>query len=302
MSPSPPKRERAVFPDTGLLFDPACWPRRIAMLRWISCDRIRGPNEDRATWSGSKARKEHATRERDVGRVGDAALTDGRDGREGKPPDGNGLRHDSHVTDGSNLDHVMCEICAAKVECAKASPVFARMDFHGRVRLAPPLPLAGEGRGGGRSGFTTKAPVVRVARQLPPPQPSPARGGGSPLSLVRGRISTLHGVVPRKSLAGEKTTRRVCEAAAPFQPSPASQRGREESRAVEEDCAAGRGRAGRRLRSGGKDYAAMASAESSACDDVTDPKMPPCALIIASPASWKCGKYEAQQSESTMQR
>jgi hypothetical protein len=44
------------------------------------------------------------------------------------------------------------------------------------------------------------------------------------------------------------------------------------------------GGAQRRLR-GGRDYAAMASAESSACDDVTDPKMPPCALIIASPAS-----------------
>jgi hypothetical protein len=79
-----------------------------------------------------------------------------------------------------------------------------------------------------------------------------------------------------------------------------AKRGRE-GRAVEENCAAREeGRAGR-LRGGG-DYAAMASAESSACDDVTDPKMPPCALIIASPASWKCGKYEPQQSESTMQR
>jgi hypothetical protein len=38
---------------------------------------------------------------------------DGRDGEAGKQPDGNGLRHDGCVTDGSNLDHFMCEICAA---------------------------------------------------------------------------------------------------------------------------------------------------------------------------------------------
>ena len=37
-------------------------------------------------------------------------------------------------------------------------------------------------------------------------------------------------------------------------------------------------------------------------EEETQPKMPPCAAIIASPASWNCGKYEAQQSPSTMQR
>jgi hypothetical protein len=46
-------------------------------------------------------------------------------GGAGKPTNGNGLRHDGCVTDGSNLDHVMCEICAAKFERAKASPVSA---------------------------------------------------------------------------------------------------------------------------------------------------------------------------------
>jgi hypothetical protein len=43
---------------------------------------------------------------------------------------------DRRVTDGSNLDHFMCEICAAKVECAKALPVSARTDF--RLSLAKP--------------------------------------------------------------------------------------------------------------------------------------------------------------------
>src|SRR5687768_450537 len=52
--------------------------------------------------------------------------------------------------------------------------------------------------------------------------------------------------------------------------------------------------------------AKIAQSESSAAricgEAVTQPKMPPCALIIASPAAWNSGKYEAQQSDSTMQR
>jgi hypothetical protein len=81
---------------------------------------------------------------------------------------------------------------------------------------------------------------------------------------------------------------------------PPQKRGREESRAVEETAQHGIHAAEEAARR--RNYAAMARAESSACDDVTEPKMPPCALIIARPASWKCGKYEPQQSESTMQR
>ena len=37
-------------------------------------------------------------------------------------------------------------------------------------------------------------------------------------------------------------------------------------------------------------------------ESVTQPKIPPCALIIRSPTSWNSGKYDAQQSDSTMQR
>ena len=33
-------------------------------------------------------------------------------------------------------------------------------------------------------------------------------------------------------------------------------------------------------------YAATAMADNSYCEDATDPKMPPCALIIANPISW----------------
>jgi hypothetical protein len=126
--------------------------------------------------------------------------------------------------------------------------------------------------------------------------------------LASGRLA------PPLSLAGEgraggcsgvaENAPPVCTASQrpPPQPSPASKRGREEGRAVEENHAAGKeGRAAEET-ARQEDYAAMASAESSACDDVTDPKMPPCALIMARPASWKCGKYEPQQSESTIQR
>jgi hypothetical protein len=31
-------------------------------------------------------------------------------------------------------------------------------------------------------------------------------------------------------------------------------------------------------------------ADNSDCEDATDPKMPPCALIIANPISWNWGK------------
>jgi hypothetical protein len=65
---------------------------------------------------GFQARKEHATRERDVRRARDTGFFDGSDGGAGKALDGNGLRHDSRMTDGSNLDHFMCEICAAIAE------------------------------------------------------------------------------------------------------------------------------------------------------------------------------------------
>src|ERR1700712_1455364 len=34
----------------------------------------------------------------------------------------------------------------------------------------------------------------------------------------------------------------------------------------------------------------------------TQPKMPPCALIMRKPISWNSGKYEAQQSPGTMHR
>ena len=37
-------------------------------------------------------------------------------------------------------------------------------------------------------------------------------------------------------------------------------------------------------------------------ESVTQPKMPPCALIIAQAHSWNSGKYEPQQSPGTMQR
>jgi hypothetical protein len=36
--------------------------------------------------------------------------------------------------------------------------------------------------------------------------------------------------------------------------------------------------------------AATARADNSDCEDATDPKMPPCALIIANPISWNWGK------------
>jgi hypothetical protein len=46
---------------------------------------------------------------------------------------------------------------------------------------------------------------------------------------------------------------------------------------------------------------ALESASSSADDGATQPKMPPWAFIIARAASWKCGKYEPVQSDSTRQ-
>src|SRR5262249_20182997 len=44
------------------------------------------------------------------------------------------------------------------------------------------------------------------------------------------------------------------------------------------------------------------SAASTRSESVTQPKMPPCALIILRPTSWNSGKYEPQQSPGTMQR
>jgi hypothetical protein len=37
-----------------------------------------------------------------------------------KPPDGSWARRDGCVTNGSNLDHFMCEICAAEIDDALA--------------------------------------------------------------------------------------------------------------------------------------------------------------------------------------
>ena len=47
---------------------------------------------------------------------------------------------------------------------------------------------------------------------------------------------------------------------------------------------------------------AAAKAASICFEPVTQPKMPPCALIIFRPMSWNSGKYDAQQSASTTQR
>src|SRR5271166_3307427 len=44
-----------------------------------------------------------------------------------------------------------------------------------------------------------------------------------------------------------------------------------------------------------------ANAASNAAEGATQPKMPPCALIIAIPARWNSGKYEPVQSSSTRQ-
>ena len=41
--------------------------------------------------------------------------------------------------------------------------------------------------------------------------------------------------------------------------------------------------------------------ETARSDGATQPKMPPCALIIAIPAAWNSGKYEPMQSSSTRQ-
>src|SRR5262245_24859756 len=47
---------------------------------------------------------------------------------------------------------------------------------------------------------------------------------------------------------------------------------------------------------------ADARAAITGAEAETEPKMPPCALIILRPMSWNSGKYDAQQSDSTMQR
>ena len=44
------------------------------------------------------------------------------------------------------------------------------------------------------------------------------------------------------------------------------------------------------------------SPSRTAAESLTQPKMPPWALIIFRPISWNSGKYEAQQSASTTQR
>jgi hypothetical protein len=218
---------RPVFPKRVSCSTPPTAPRRIAAMRSIP-GAIEG-SRDMVGFPGSQGACHLG---RDFGRSPEDRFPDGSDGGRGEARGPQWGRHDGSMTKGSNLDHFMCEICAA---------------------ICPPLPLAG-GRGGGCSGFTEEAPVAQATIRRSPPQPSPAKAGEG--GELRGGGDYAAG---RRARAAQETARRG-------------------------------------------NYAAMASAESSACDDVTDPKMPPCALIIASPASWKCGKYEPQQSESTMQR
>ena len=152
-------------------------------------------------------------------------------------------RNDESMSNGSNLDHFMCEICAREFGSATVSLISARVDFGMREVCAPSAAFAGKGRGGGRSGFTENAPVVRAASQLPPLQLSPtskrgeraARGGCQRSPHERSDMRTFGcritlGRRPRMSL-------RSSGLQSP-QPSPA-RAGEGEGRAVEENCAAG---------------------------------------------------------------
>ena len=51
-----------------------------------------------------------------------------------------------------------------------------------------------------------------------------------------------------------------------------------------------------------RSHASRPNVASTAFDVATQPKMPPWALIMASPAAWNSGKYDAQQSDKTRQR
>src|SRR6185437_10515680 len=57
----------------------------------------------------------------------------------------------------------------------------------------------------------------------------------------------------------------------------------------------------RSLPGAGYRFANDASTGRSCSDFATQPKIPPCALIIAMPTRWNSGKYDATQSSSTRQ-
>ena len=211
---------------------------------------------------------------RDFARWRDGRFLDGCDGNRKKHAGGNGRRHDGSMTDGSNLDHFMCEICA-RDRARSGPPVSAREGFRWREACAP-SPACGGGSGRGPQRFLREGAGGVCRAPVSPLQLSPASGERAALRAWF-RATLLPGSSGLRLLPNPPPRNR---------------------------CVAGEGgepAQWRRLR-GREDYAAMARAESSACEDVTEPKMPPCALIIARPASWKCGKYEPQQSESTMQR
>jgi hypothetical protein len=187
------------LPETGLLFAPACraTPHRQGAMVFVRS--LPGAIEGSRDMVGFPGSQGACHLGRNFGRLPESRFPDGSDGGRGETRGPKRARHDGSMTNGSKLDHFMCEICAANL---------------------PSLPLALRGRvgeGGPRRGFSGKASVMRAARGLPPLQLSP-HAGREPLA-ARASVAVFPNPPPQK-------------------------RGREESRAVEENCAAGSPRSG----------------------------------------------------------
>jgi hypothetical protein len=138
----------------------------------------------------------------DFGRSREGAFPDESDGGRGKTA---ARRRDDKMTNGTNLDHFMCEICAAESGSGAGPPPVHACKCSRRGEACAPSPacgaLAAEGRGEGCGGITEKAPAVFVASQRPLPSPPPQseageggpRGGGDLRSREEGRAGRLRG-------------------------------------------------------------------------------------------------------------